>query len=59
MDIPQDPFMLLSFINMKLRDQDYENFDDLCSSFGINPDEIKTKLARFGFEYNPEANRFG
>lgn len=57
MDIPQDPFILLSFINMKLRDQ-YASFDDLCEDMNLDKDLLKDKLKSAGFEYNPDINQF-
>ena len=58
MTLPQDPFMLLSFINMKLRDNDYKDLDDLCEELGCKSDEIKEKLEEAGFEYLPEIKQF-
>ena len=56
-DIPQDPFMLLSYINTKLRDQ-YESLDELCASMDIDRNELMERLERAGFEYMPEINQF-
>lgn len=58
MSIPQDPFMLLSFVNMKLRDGDYEDLSDLCHSLGCSEEEIKQKLKDAGFEYNETQRQF-
>lgn len=55
--LPNDPFMLLSFINMKLRDT-YRNLDELCDDMDINKNELVNKLHEAGFEYNPEQNKF-
>ena len=55
--LPNDPFMLLSFINMKLRDC-YNSLDELCDDMNINRDELVNKLQSAGFEYNPEQNKF-
>lgn len=55
--LPNDPFMLLSFINMKLRDF-YKSLDELCDDMNINRDELVNKLQSAGFEYNPEQNKF-
>ena len=41
--IPNDPFMLLSFINMKLRDE-YDSFESLCDNMDVDSNEIKDKL---------------
>ena len=58
MAIPEDPFMLLSYINMKLRDGDYTSFTDLCDSLGLDCKDITEKLKEAGFEYMPEINQF-
>lgn len=55
--IPSDPYMLLSFINMKLRDQ-YNSLDELCSSLDIDRKEIERRLSEVGYEYNPTVNQF-
>lgn len=55
--IPQDPMMLLSFVNMKLRDF-YNNLDALCDDMDISKEELTSKLATAGFEYNSEQNKF-
>ena len=56
-NIPSDPLMLLSFINMKLRDQ-YDSLDELCASMDIDRSELESRLAEAGFEYNPQQNKF-
>ncbi len=55
--IPQDPMMLYSFINMKLRDH-YSSLDALCEDMAIDKTEIVEKLCSAGFEYNSELNKF-
>ncbi|MDE5811368.1 MAG: DUF4250 domain-containing protein [Muribaculaceae bacterium] len=57
MNIPRDPFILLSYINTKLRD-DYASLDELCKSLDIDTEELQTKLRNIGYVYNPETNRF-
>lgn len=57
MDLPNDPFMLMSFINMKLRDV-YPSLDSMCEDLNISKDFIVKKLKDAGFEYNPKANKF-
>ena len=56
-DFPKDPFMLLSWTNMKLRDF-YPNLDALCEDLEIEKSVIMDKLSAAGFEYNPELNKF-
>ena len=58
MAIPQDPFMLLSMVNMKLRDGDYDTLEDLCDSLGITPKELKEKLSETGYEYREDLKQF-
>lgn len=56
-ELPQDPFILFSFINAKLRDF-YPNLDALCDDLHIEADTLKEKLAKAGFEYSNEHNKF-
>lgn len=54
---PKDPMMLLSWVNMKLRDY-YPNLDSLCEDLEIDRKELETALAAAGFEYNEAQNKF-
>lgn len=55
--IPKDHFMLLSFINMHLRD-DGMSLDELCKSLDIDRDNLVKTLKDAGFDYLPEVNQF-
>lgn len=57
MKLPEDPMMLYSFINMKLRNF-YPSLDALCEDMNVEKEVIVRTLKRVGFEYNPERNRF-
>ncbi len=57
MELPKDPFMLLSVVNAKLRDC-YANLDALCEDMGIDRAALERELADAGFEYMPEINQF-
>lgn len=57
MSIPNDPAILLSYINTMLRDE-YNSLDDLCKSLNIQQEELEKKLSLIGYTYNPEQNRF-
>lgn len=57
MALPNDPMMLFSFINMKLRDN-YSSLDDLCEDLQVNKKSLLTQLKEAGFEYSPEHNKF-
>lgn len=54
---PTDPFVLFSWINLKLRDF-YPSLDALCDDLEIDKEELVKKLADAGFEYNENANKF-
>lgn len=57
MKLPEEPVMLLSFINMKLRDQ-YASLDDLCDDLDVLSVELEEKLGEIGYFYNAKENRF-
>ena len=57
MELPKDPMMLYSLINMKLRDF-YPSLDALCADLNVSKEEIVNNLKQAGFEYNPELNKF-
>ncbi len=56
-NIPQDAMMLVSFVNMKLRDE-YPSLNELCASMDIDRQWLVEKLATVGFEYSEENNKF-
>ena len=55
--LPKDPIMLLSVINMKLRDF-YPTLEALCDDMDINPEELTDALKAVEAEYMPEINQF-
>lgn len=57
MALPKDPFMLLSYVNTELRDN-YASLNELCSSLGVNEDDIVSTLGNAGFSYDKDLNRF-
>ena len=57
MKLPEDPVMLLSFVNMKLRDQ-YASLDDLCDDLNVLSVELEETLGEIGYFYNAKENRF-
>lgn len=57
MSLPNDPFMLLSVINTKLRDC-YSSLDALCDDMDESKADIVEKLSSVGFEYDEELNKF-
>lgn len=57
MNLPSDPMMLMSAVNMKLRDE-YDSLDALCEDLGVEREELCRRLAEAGFEYSEEHKRF-
>ena len=57
MGLPQDPVMLLSYVNTQLRDN-YSSLDDLCASLSADKEEIIGKLNGINYEYDAEKNAF-
>ncbi|MBD5543433.1 MAG: DUF4250 domain-containing protein [Lachnospiraceae bacterium] len=55
--IPKDPAMLLSFVNLKLRDF-YKNLDELCEDLDVQKEEIVEKLKAMDYVYDEEKNQF-
>lgn len=55
--IPNDPAMLLSFINMKLRDE-YDSLSSLCEDLEADEETLKATLSAAGYAYDEEKNRF-
>ena len=55
--IPKDPVMLLSFVNLKLRDF-YSDLDDLCEDLDVDKDLVLSKLAQIDYHYDVEKNQF-
>ena len=56
-NLPNDPIILLSVINTKLRDM-YSSLDLLCDDLNEDKDKIINKLSNVGFEYDPNMNQF-
>lgn len=55
--LPQDPTMLLSYVNLKLRDF-YGSLQSLCDDMDVSEKEITDKLASIDYHYDKEKNRF-
>ena len=57
MKLPNDPMILLSYINTQLRDF-YPDLEDLCKSLGVDQQGIIDKLGMIDYKYNHELNKF-
>ena len=57
MELPKDPMMFFSFVNMKLRDC-YSSLDELCEDLNVKKESLLDTLKAVGFEYDQSQNRF-
>ena len=52
-----DDFILLSYVNTKLRDE-FDSLDDLCDSLNFDKTELLARLKGVGVVYNESDNKF-
>lgn len=62
-DMPRDPVMLMSWINLKLRDfypaaDGHDGLQRLCDDLQLSRSDIESRLHAAGFDYLPAANQF-
>ncbi len=57
MELPKDAAMLLSYVNLKLRDN-YKSLDEMCDDLEVSRKEIEEKLAGIDYEYDEQRNQF-
>lgn len=57
MALPSDPAMLLSVVNLKLRNY-YPTLDALCEDMDAGKEDLVNKLAAAGYQYDPQQNQF-
>ncbi len=55
--MPNDPVMLLGYVNLKLRDF-YPSLDDLCDDEDVDKQTVLDKLSTIGYVYNKDRNQF-
>lgn len=56
-NIPNDPVMLLSFVNTQLRDY-FTTLDLFCENFNVDRSELEEKLKSIDYAYNAATNQF-
>ncbi len=56
--LPQDPVMLMSWLNTQLRDNYGGDLDELCKSIGADRAELEQRLQAAGFEWNAQQGKF-
>ena len=55
--LPNQPMILLSFVNTKLRDE-FSSLDAFCDVSHVAINEIEEKLASIDYEYDENLNKF-
>lgn len=57
--LPQNDMpMLASAINFLLRDEEFDNLDQICDYYHEDRVELEKKLVEAGFSYSEEQKRF-
>jgi hypothetical protein len=56
--LPKDPAILVSSVNMLLRDKEFDTLEALCYSFSRDPKEIKDYLYKRGFVWSEQQKQF-
>lgn len=57
MSLPNDPAILLSVVNTRLRDR-YEDLDTLCEETEVMREDLCRRLERIGYCYDDKTNQF-
>lgn len=55
--LPNDPVMLLSYVNTQLRDF-YPSMDEFCAAFDVKKEEIDNKLNLIDYQYDEKNNQY-
>ncbi len=55
--LPKDPMMLLSFLNLKLRDF-YPSLDALCEDMDADKEAVIAALEAIDYHYDGDKNQF-
>ena len=56
--LPKDPAILVSSVNMLLRDEEFDTLESLCYNFGTEPKDIMDYLHGHGFVYSEKQKQF-
>ena len=56
--LPKDPAILVSSVNMLLRDEEFDSLESLCYAFNREPQEIKDYLLGKGFVWSEHQKQF-
>ena len=56
--LPKDPAILVSSVNMLLRDEEFDSLESLCYAFSREAKEIKDYLMKYGFVWSEHQKQF-
>jgi hypothetical protein len=56
--LPKNPAILVSSINMLLRDEEFDSLELLCNHFDTDQETIKATLREAGYEYIEAQKQF-
>ena len=56
--LPKDPAILVSSVNMLLRDEEFDTLESLCYAFGRDSEEIQEYLMGYGFVWSEQQKQF-
>jgi hypothetical protein len=56
--LPKDPAILVSSVNMLLRDEEFDTLESLCYAFSRESNEIKDYLMKYGFVWSEQQKQF-
>ncbi len=55
--LKMDSYILLSLVNMKLRDE-FSSLEDLCEDYNLKINELEEKIKPLGYRYFNNTNQF-
>jgi len=56
--LPKDPAILVSSVNMLLRDEEFDTLESLCYSFNREAQEVKDYLSQYGYVFSESQKQF-
>jgi len=56
--LPKDPAILVSSVNMLLRDEEFDTLESLCFNFNTEPEDLKNYLMAHGFVFSEQQRQF-
>ena len=57
MPLPEDPMILLSYVNTQLRDE-FPSLRELCLTLGADEEDLCRRMKQIDYEYDSALTRF-